>query len=86
MIKICQTLVYNFTLFKIKNYIIIIRETLQNYTLVINKRTNYRVHTVFNKGISIWNCLDEEIKNQKSYFSFKRRAKLNYLLIINIVS
>ena len=45
------------------------------------KRTNYRVHTVFNKGISIWNCLDEEIKNQKSYFSFKRKAKLNYLLI-----
>ena len=45
------------------------------------KRTNYRVHTVFNKGISIWNCLDEETKNQKSYFSFKKKAKLNYLLI-----
>jgi hypothetical protein len=42
---------------------------------------SYRVHTVFNKGISIWNCLDEEIKNQKSYFSFKKKAKLNYLLI-----
>ena len=30
------------------------------------KRTNYRVDTVFNKGISIWNCIDEKIKNQKS--------------------
>jgi hypothetical protein len=25
------------------------------------KRTNYRKYTVFNKRVSIWNCLDEEI-------------------------
>ena len=44
------------------------------------KRTNYRKYTVFNKGVSIWNCLDEEIKNIKSYFSFKKTAKSYYLM------
>ena len=44
------------------------------------KRTNYRKYTVFNKGVSIWNCLDEEIKNIKSYFSFKKTEKSYYLM------
>jgi hypothetical protein len=37
------------------------------------KRTNYYEYTVFNR-VSIWNCLDEEIKNIKSHFSFKGRV------------
>ena len=44
------------------------------------KRTNYRIYTVFNKGISLWNFLDDKIKNTKTYFSFKRKAKSLYLL------
>ena len=44
------------------------------------KRTNYRKYTVFNKGVSIWNCLDKEIKNIKSYFTFKKTAKSYYLM------
>jgi hypothetical protein len=49
------------------------------------KRTNYRTYTVFNKGISLWNFLDDEIKNTKTYFSFKRKTKSLYLLsIINV--
>ena len=39
------------------------------------KRTNYRKNTAFNKGISMWNCLDEETKNIKSHFSFKKTFK-----------
>jgi hypothetical protein len=44
------------------------------------KRTNYCKYTVFNKGVSIQNCLDEEIKSIKSYFSFKKTAKSYYLM------
>ena len=44
------------------------------------KRTSYRIYTVFNKGISLWNFLDDEIKNTKTYFYFKRKAKSLYLL------
>jgi hypothetical protein len=44
------------------------------------KRTNCRIYTVFNKGISLWNFLDDKIKNTKTYFSFKRKAKSLYLL------
>ena len=54
------------------------------------KRTNYCKYTVFNKGVSIRNCLDEEIKNIKSYFSFKKTAivcvfhcKLSLLRCVN---
>ena len=36
------------------------------------QRTNYRKYTMFNKGVSIWNGLNENIKNIKSYFSFKK--------------
>ena len=39
------------------------------------KRTNYRIYTVFNKGISLWNFLDDKIKSTKTCFSFKRKAK-----------
>jgi hypothetical protein len=70
MIKICQTFTI-VTLFKIKNTY----NTRNSSKLHVSyKRTNYRVHTVFNKGISIWNCPDEEIKNKKSYFSSKKKA------------
>ena len=44
------------------------------------KRTNYRKYTVFNTEVSIWSCLDEEIKNIKSYFPFKKTAKSYYLM------
>ena len=65
---------------KITNYTTIIREILPSYMHVSYKRKNYRKYTVFNKGVSIWNCLDEEIKNIKSYFSFKKTAKSYYLM------
>ena len=44
------------------------------------QRTNYRKYTVFNKGVSIWNGLNENIKNIKLYFSFKKKIKSYYLL------
>jgi hypothetical protein len=43
------------------------------------QRTNHRKYTVFNKGVSIWNGLNENIKNIKSYFSFKKKIKSYYL-------
>ncbi len=46
------------------------------------QRTNYRKHTVFNKGITVWNCLNEDTKNTKPYFSFKKNMKLHYLLSV----
>ena len=33
------------------------------------RRTNYAKHTVINKGIEIWNSLDEKISNIRSYFT-----------------
>ena len=45
------------------------------------KRTNYRKYTIFNTRIyNLWNYLDDEIKNTKTYVSFKRKAKSHYLL------
>ena len=44
------------------------------------KRTNYRKYTVFNKGVSLWNSINKDIKNTISYFSFKKKAKLYYLV------
>ena len=38
-----------------------------NKVHVTYERTDYRKYTVFNKGISIRNCLDETIKNTKSF-------------------
>ncbi len=49
------------------------------------QRTNYRKYTVFNKlikWVSLWNCLDEDIKNIKPYFPFKKPFKLHYLLSV----
>ena len=45
------------------------------------KRTNYRKYTIFHKGILIWNVLNEEIKNTKTYYSFKKKAKFHYLMM-----
>ena len=50
----------------------------RNKVHVTYKRTDFRKYTVFNKGISIWNCLDETIKNIKSFFSFKIKVKFYY--------
>ena len=44
------------------------------------KGTNYRKYTVFNKGVSLWNSINEDIKNTNSYLSFKKKAKLYYLV------
>ena len=51
----------------------------RNKLHVSYKRTDYRNYTVFNKGISIWNCFDETIRNIKSFFSFKNKVKFYYL-------
>ena len=51
----------------------------RNKLHVSYKRTDYRKYTVFSKGISIWNCLDETIRNIKSFFSFKNKVKFYYL-------
>ena len=45
------------------------------------KRTNYRTYTIFHKGVLIWNVLNEEIKNTKTYYSFKKKAKFHYLMM-----
>ena len=44
-------------------------------------RTNYRTYTIFHKGVLIWNVLNEEIKNTKTYYSFKKKAKFHYLMM-----
>ena len=53
IVKICRTFIM-ITSNKITNYTTIIRKIIPSY---------YRKYTVFNKGVSIWNSLDEEIKN-----------------------
>ena len=40
------------------------------------KRTNHRKFTVFDKGITLWNKIDENMKKINSYFIFKKKAKL----------
>ena len=45
------------------------------------KRTNYRKYTVFNKDVTLWNNINEDIKNTNSYLSLiKKKAKLYYLV------
>ena len=39
------------------------------------KRTNSAKHTLSNKGVNIWNGLDFNIKNIKSYNIYKRETK-----------
>jgi hypothetical protein len=74
-----------------RTFIVIILNKIVNYKIIYNtrnstklhvnfQRTNYRKYTVFNKGVYIWNCLNENIKNIKSYFSFKKKIKSYYLL------
>jgi hypothetical protein len=65
---------------KVTNYTTIIREILSCYMWAIKEQTIANTLVVFNKGVSIWNCLDEEIKNIKSHFSFKKTAKSHYLM------
>ena len=43
------------------------------------KRTNYVKYTLSNKGIDIWNNLEESYKNIRSIHSFKRLIKKHYL-------
>ena len=45
------------------------------------KRTNYRTYTIFHKEVLIWNVLNEEIKNTKTCYSFKKKAKFHYLMM-----
>ena len=45
------------------------------------KRTNYVKHTLSNKGVDIWNGLDVNIKNTKSYNIYKRETKRHFLQI-----
>ena len=49
--------------------------------LLCYNRTNYRTYTIFHKGVLIWNVLNEEIKNTKTYYSFKKKAKFHYLMM-----
>ena len=76
-----------------RTFIVVILNKIMNYTTTIHEippcklhvsyqRTNYRKYTVFNKGISLWNCLNEDIKNIKPYFSLKKNIKLHYLLSV----
>ena len=53
----------------------------RNKLHVSYKRTDYRKYTVFSKGISIWNCLDETIRNIKSFFSFKNKVKFYFFFV-----
>jgi hypothetical protein len=41
-------------------------------------RTNYMKHTLSNKGVEIWNNLNEDLKSIKFYQSFKKQAKIYY--------
>ena len=45
------------------------------------KRTNYVKHILSNKGVDIWNGLDFNIKNRKSYNIYKRETKKYFLQI-----
>ena len=65
---------------KVTNYTTIIREILPCYMWAIKEQTIANTLVVFNKIVSIWHCLDEEIKNIKSHFSFKKTAKSHYLM------
>ena len=45
------------------------------------KRTNYVKHTLSNKGVDIWNGLEPNIKNIKSYNIYKKETKKYFLQI-----
>jgi hypothetical protein len=60
---------------KVTKYTTIIREILPCYMWAIKEQTIANTLAVFNKGVSKWNCLDEEIKNIKSHF-FKENCKI----------
>ena len=53
-------------------------------------RTNYAKHSLSNNGIDIWNGLENQYKNIKSLYTFKRKLKKilppkkYYLLILNL--
>ena len=78
IVKIYQTSIV-ITLSKIMNFTAIIHVIPPSYMFGY-KRTNYRKYTVFNKGVSLWNSINEDIKNTISYLSFKKKAKLYYLV------
>jgi hypothetical protein len=44
------------------------------------KRTNYAKQTLSDKGVNIWNKLDCNYKNIKSYTTFKKKIKKHLLL------
>ncbi len=46
------------------------------------QRTNYRKYTAFNKGISLWDCLNEDIKISNPISLLKKNIKLHYLLSV----
>ena len=48
------------------------------------KRTNYRIYTVFNKGISLWNFLDDEIKILKLIFLLREKQNPFTYYLINV--
>ena len=49
------------------------------------KRTNYAKQTLSDKGVNIWNKLDCNYKNIKSYTTFKKKIK-KHLLLNNYIS
>ena len=69
-------------IFKINDYLSLdfIYNTRNANKFHVNyRRTNYAKHTVINKGIEIWNSLDEKISNIRSYFTFKIKSKIFFL-------
>ena len=45
----------------------------------ISNKTNYRAHTLANKGILVWNNLPNQYKEPKSYYSFRSILKKYFL-------
>jgi hypothetical protein len=50
-----------------------------NFTLTIEEPIMPNIPLLINKGIEIWNSLDEKISNIRSYFTFKIKSKIFFL-------
>ena len=58
-----------------------------NYYVTNNKihehnTRNIVKHSLHNKGVNIWNGLNTDLKNLKSYCTFKKKSK-NYFLLLH---
>ena len=59
-------------------FTIITQELHHNFISLIKE--NYAKQTLYDKGVNIWNKLDCNYKNIKSYTTFKKKIKKHLLL------